>query len=150
MVNLYPRDTKTLKDKGAPRSERTIHRLFKCLDDKWYVWHSLEWLKKDEDEKVQFGESDFLIFHPEYGFLVLEVKGGKLKREIKHPWLQAKTDFCGEWTRDYYNDKGKMIKNESLKESPFIQARKSMFYFKDFYVDLVKNFKKLDPDNEAE
>ena len=51
-----------------------------CFDKKTLVYHSFPWLRPKTLEHsprtpLQPGEIDFVILHPEYGLLVLEVKG---------------------------------------------------------------------------
>ncbi|MFZ4596635.1 MAG: NERD domain-containing protein, partial [Verrucomicrobiaceae bacterium] len=49
------------------------------------VFHSYPWLRKDRDlerpgsrETLREGEADFVIVHPRFGFMVVEVKGGRM------------------------------------------------------------------------
>jgi hypothetical protein len=47
------------------------------LPDSYRVYHSVRWLSKGrKGETPQDGEIDFVIAHPDRGFLLLEVKGG--------------------------------------------------------------------------
>jgi hypothetical protein len=46
------------------------------LDERWTVLHHVRWLEKRQGGRARDGETDFLVAHPEYGALVLEVKGG--------------------------------------------------------------------------
>jgi len=140
MVKLFPKNTEQLIDKGAPESEQKVHNLFKNLNNDWYVWHSVEWLQRKENGFLRLGESDFLIFNPTFGYLVLEVKGGKIKRNLIRTLPDYYEDYGGEWSRDYFK-KGKFFENRPLKNNPFYQARKSMHYFLDFYRDYINNLK---------
>jgi len=62
-------------------SERDVYiALRDQLPDVYRVVHSLPWLRPnrdDADAPLREGEADFVIFHPDYGLLVLEVKGGE-------------------------------------------------------------------------
>lgn len=59
------------------------------LDDGYTVFHSFNLLLPNLQGKFMEGEIDFLVFHPEDGFLVLEVKGGHLKYDGETgTWLQ--------------------------------------------------------------
>jgi hypothetical protein len=45
------------------------------------VFHSYPWLRPERDLRrtvLREGEADFVVVHPRYGFLVIEVKGGRL------------------------------------------------------------------------
>src|SRR5258708_2867772 len=58
-------------------------RLAKQLPDDFVIIHSLPWLsaaaRQIDGRDVPTGEIDFLLFHPQYGILAIEVKGGRLK-----------------------------------------------------------------------
>ena len=149
MVNLFPENISVLDDKNTVNSEKIIYKLFNNLSDEWYIWHSVEWMEKPDDRPLLFGESDFLVFNPNKGFLILEIKGGAIKRRLKKQIRSQSNksysryifdDYGAIWTRDYY-EKGKFIKNEPLKNNPFMQARKSMFYFLRFYNKYIDSYK---------
>jgi len=73
-------------------------------------------------------ECDFLIFHPSYGYLTIEVKGGKEIKKVGDEWrlLNSESD------EDY----------RVLKRSPFKQAEESMYYFKNYYEEQFGYFYK--------
>ncbi|MBU8921648.1 MAG: NERD domain-containing protein/DEAD/DEAH box helicase [Bacteroidales bacterium] len=77
------------------------------LDDDWTVVHSLPWLDQSRF-RLQQGECDFLLFHPSYGLLVLEVKSG--------------TPHYDGSKQEWHYDDGKQIKD------PFGQARTGMHF----------------------
>lgn len=85
---------------------RVFQKLERELPDPFVVFYSKPWLKIDSYGNEIDGECDFLIAHPEKGFLVLEVKGGSIeyapetdiwtswnrygaKHEIRNPFKQA-------------------------------------------------------------
>ena len=45
------------------------------LNERWHVFYSLDWIGEHEGI-TRDGEADFVVAHPDVGFLVLEVKGG--------------------------------------------------------------------------
>ena len=62
-----------------PMSERIVFEAIrKNLSDKWYVFQSFDYLRRGLDKKRRDGEIDFLLYHPEKGMLVIEVKGGAI------------------------------------------------------------------------
>ena len=81
MVKKYPATIEECKRRRekVPVSELKFFNLVDALDDNWHVWHSIKW---DNDTKMQSGEADFLIFNPNLGFVVVEVKGGIISIEI--------------------------------------------------------------------
>jgi hypothetical protein len=90
-------------DEGGKQAERAAYQAFESqLSDEFYVYHSLELL----DDELAEGEIDFLIAHRELGLLVVECKGGGVKREPG-----------GQWVRWYGGERTPM------KKSPWSQAR---------------------------
>ena len=62
-----------------PMSERIVFdAIKKNLPDEWYVFHSFDYVTRDLNRKRWDGEIDFLLYHPEKGMLVIEVKGGAI------------------------------------------------------------------------
>ncbi|MEM9630377.1 MAG: NERD domain-containing protein [Pseudomonadota bacterium] len=72
------------------------------------VFYSCEWMGLDGD-LLRDGEADFVIAHPQIGFLVLEVKGGRVRRSVAD----------GKWTTKDRNGQVFEIEN------PVRQAMKS-------------------------
>jgi hypothetical protein len=81
--------------------------LKQALDDRWTVFYSRPWLGLSRTGDEIDGEADFIIAHPERGFLAIEVKGGeidydpaserwtstdrnKIEHVIKNPVAQAR------------------------------------------------------------
>lgn len=124
MANIIPKLTDTQISKIEPKSEQKVYKaLYEQLPDSWLVVHSLEFVKKTSQYNSHGDrEADFVIFSPEYGVLVIEVKGGGVeydgqtrqwysidrynnKHEINNPLSQAK-DAKYE-IRNHLKDKGK-------------------------------------------
>ncbi|MFO7867637.1 MAG: NERD domain-containing protein [Candidatus Aminicenantes bacterium] len=75
LPGLYP---KAGSGEDAPESEKKVYRSLKDdLPSNFFAWHSL----KLRTSQGQFAETDFLIADPNQGLLILEVKGGKIKKE---------------------------------------------------------------------
>ena len=101
-------------------SERKVYDALKAqLKDKVHVFYSVQWQNIEKDGSTRLGEADFIIVDPDNGMMVLECKGG----------TRITYDY-GVWT--LYTGSSPRL----LKESPFAQARKSMF-------DLVSRYKQL-------
>lgn len=80
MVILIPKD-RDFEEFNGSSGERRLYNEFKNLSDKWYIFHSIKWSRIThrsslKREGFQQSESDFVIFNPDYGLLVLEVKSG--------------------------------------------------------------------------
>lgn len=93
-------------------SERDVYiALRDQLPDSYRVVHSLPWLRPERDAidaPLREGEADFVIFHPDYGLLVLEVKGGEEMFARGHLWFR------------------KLARGERKITNPFEQARRNM------------------------
>ena len=93
-------------------SERDVYiALRDQLPDSYRVVHSLPWLRPERDAidaPLREGEADFVLFHPDYGLLVLEVKGGEEMFARGHLWFR------------------KLARGERKITNPFEQARRNM------------------------
>jgi len=113
MAKLIP---KQKLDEIGHLPERDVARaLVDQLPPEVTVFHSQPWLSPERDEirdsdYLEQGEADFIILHPDYGILDLEVKGGAIeyssnernfyrklsggrKRKIKDPFVQARENL---------------------------------------------------------
>lgn len=74
MAITYPQSL-SVSDTKSPAEVKVFNHLKKKLNDKFHVFHGRYLLRKDTKYPPD-READFVIMHPEYGFFVLEVKGG--------------------------------------------------------------------------
>lgn len=90
-------------------SEKVVYLALRDqLPSEAWCFHSYPWLRPDRAAtQIEEGEADFVVLHPQWGMLILEVKGGEL------------TVAGTEWYRILGRQR-KPIKN------PFKQGRKSM------------------------
>ncbi|MBR2873897.1 MAG: NERD domain-containing protein [Lentisphaeria bacterium] len=71
-----------------PVSEQIVFEAIKNnVSDEWTVFHSFDYLSRDLEYKLWDGEIDFLLYHPGYGILILEVKGGTISYR-EGQWFQ--------------------------------------------------------------
>ena len=61
-----------------PFSEREVYEFLEKLDDGYIIFHSVQWMKRNNKWKTTWKENDFLILHRKLGAIVLEVKGGDI------------------------------------------------------------------------
>ncbi len=94
-------------------AERMVYEAFKKLPDDYCVFYSLLW-GKDFQGRHHRGESDFMVFDPTRGFIVIEVKGGGVRRDPDGQWYS--TSRNGD--------------DHRLPRSPLLQAQKSADRFK--------------------
>jgi len=110
MANIIPRLTDTQINKIRSTAEQEVYKALDVqIPNNWLIIYSLEFVMTTSSHYNSHGdrEADFVIFAPEYGVLVIEVKGGgisynnqmpqwystdidKNRHEIKNPLKQAK------------------------------------------------------------
>lgn len=119
MAHMYPR---TPNPETKSRAELKLFSIFEHqLSDDYTVFHSVAWQLRQQHKDAQDGESDFLVVHPKFGILIVEVKGGHIRYDgveeqwysnnyrIKDPFLQGR------------NNKYSLL--AKLQEIPFWQNR---------------------------
>lgn len=127
MATLIPDFNKTQLSEIESRAEVKVYEAIRQgLPDDYYVFSQVAWILKNEKQQAKDGETDFVICHPNYGYLCIEVKGGGImfeavgekwfsidhlnqKNSIKNPIEQAK--------------KAKYSILEKLKENPLWKAQ---------------------------
>jgi Nuclease-related domain len=50
------------------------------LLEPYVVYSNVAWLTKVDGDEPRDGEADFVVAHPELGIMVIEVKGGGIRR----------------------------------------------------------------------
>ena len=59
------------------RAEAKLYRALRgCLPRDYVVFFQVGWILRREEEKTKDGETDFIVCHPDLGYLCIEVKGG--------------------------------------------------------------------------
>lgn len=110
----------TKEDFNFSGGELLLYELLQLLPDDYYVFHSTHWNEQRRRNEysarkyVQWGESDFTIFHPSYGFIVFEVKDGLISFSRERGWIQTNRSNGTDKTID-----------------PMDQAERSKYYFLD-------------------
>lgn len=70
----------TLPDEVDSKAERRLfERLRADTSDEIVAFHSVAWLIPGSAGKPKQGEADFVLAHPDFGAVVLEVKGGGIR-----------------------------------------------------------------------
>lgn len=109
MARIYP---SPISPATLSTAERNLYKLFqKNLPDEFTVFHSVAWIARDIHSGASDGEADFVIAHPEFGILILEVKGGAIQLEQ---------------TTGYWSSTDQAGVKHRIKD-PFEQARKSTY-----------------------
>ncbi|MCP4771340.1 MAG: ATP-binding domain-containing protein [Planctomycetes bacterium] len=82
------------------------------LASNWTVFSPVHWTHRNSKGKYHDGEADFVLFHPRFGLLVLEVKGGGIEFDPQ----------TGKWFTIPVGEPRKR-----LGRSPFTQARSNLY-----------------------
>lgn len=103
MANIFPDNTKT-NVIFCSRAEQDFYQRCRSLKDDWHVFYSCHLAGIEDGKGMLDNEMDFLLYHPSYGVVVVEVKGGRIlcqegkfysinrydeQHEIKNPFQQA-------------------------------------------------------------
>ena len=75
------------RDKRPVSEQAVFDVIERCLSDDWVVFHSFAYLIRDPLRLLNDGEIDFLLYHEQKGFVVIEVKGGTISY-LNGQWLQ--------------------------------------------------------------
>lgn len=125
MAIMYPSN---IESYNYTESEKLFYNELKTkLSDDFSVFYSIRWFKNVKGEK-ETSECDFLIFHPNYGYITIEVKGGVSLEVQGDEWR-----ILDSLSSDSYR---------VLRRSPFKQAEESMYYFRDYYEENFAGFYK--------
>lgn len=109
MAKLYP-DYDGDYSGIASSAEVKLYEACKGLKGDFHIFHSVAWISRSEGE-ARDGEADFLVCHPNRGFLVIEVKGGRIEADYSN----------GRWTSIDGRNRRHQIKD------PFQQGVKAKF-----------------------
>ena len=63
----------------VPFAELKVYEALEKLGKNFYIFHSVQWLKKTKKWAATWKENDFLIINRNLGALVLEIKGGDIE-----------------------------------------------------------------------
>jgi hypothetical protein len=94
MARMFP---SSLTEKA--RQERTrsagvllFDRFEASLPKSFRVFYSVRWLARSQEGGARDGEADFVIVHPDNGFLFIEVKGGRISISPDCRWQSTYRD----------------------------------------------------------
>ncbi len=79
MARMYPDVQKTRVIFGSRAEEIFYQRCQRDFPDAWTVYHSCTLSCLEQGQGMKDNEIDFLLYHPHYGILVVEVKGGRIQ-----------------------------------------------------------------------
>jgi hypothetical protein len=104
MAQMYPQP---MRPDIPSRAERKLYAAFQSeLADDYVVFHSVAWQVHDTTAGVRDGEADFVVAHSDFGILLVEVKGGRIR---------------------YNGHTGQWFSNENAIKDPFEQGREGKY-----------------------
>ena len=117
MATLIPDLSELQLNELPSQAEARVYRALRDhLPLNYIVFFQVGWILRQEEEQARDGETDFLVCHPDYGYLCVEVKGGGVGYDAD----------TGEWySIDRYRQKHS-IKNpisQSLKAKYSIRSK---------------------------
>jgi hypothetical protein len=76
-------------------AERKLYDALSNLNDKFTVYYSVAWQARERNRGAKDGEADFVIAHPDFGVIIMEVKGGGISYDA-HTYQWYSIDRHGE------------------------------------------------------
>jgi len=119
MARMYP---EPMHPDTPSRAERKLYAVFqRQLPDDFVVFHSVCWQVRDTKSGVRDGEADFVVAHPDFGILIVEVKGG----HILYDGQTGQWFSNGNRVKDPFEQgrEGKYSLLDKLKEMPYWRDR---------------------------
>ena len=112
MTTMIPELSEAQLNELPSQAEAKVYRALKDkLPHDYVVFFQVGWILQREDEQAKDGETDFLVCHPDHGYLCIEVKGGGVGFEAS----------TGEWFSVDRHQQKHPIKN------PISQALKAKY-----------------------
>jgi hypothetical protein len=74
---MFPELSESQLNDLPSQAEAKVYRALRDkLPQEYVVFFQVGWILRREEEQAKDGETDFLVCHPDYGYLCIEVKGG--------------------------------------------------------------------------
>ena len=94
MAHLFPKILAELHSSFNNSSEKILYDKAKNeLSDSFYIFHDITWDNPEIDDSITKGQLDFIIAHPEYGFIVIEVKGGRCSYDAEYKLWETEDKY---------------------------------------------------------
>ncbi len=131
MARMYPQ---RLPDSVPMGAERTLYgELERQLPAEYVVLYGVKWIQRDRRMFDQDGEADFVIVDPKRGALVLEVKGGAVRRNGFTGRFQS-VDFYGRvW--DIKDPMEQAMKNKHALKNKIETSRPTARYARQYRLE---------------
>lgn len=77
MTTIIPDLSETQLNDLPSQAEAKVYRALRDkLPQEYVIFFQVGWILRREEEQAKDGETDFLVCHPDHGYLCIEVKGG--------------------------------------------------------------------------
>ena len=77
MAHMNPEYTEEQIKLIESEAEAITYRAFRDqLSHEWHIYHSITWIMRRQADEARDGEIDFVVCHPDHGYITIEVKGG--------------------------------------------------------------------------
>ena len=96
MAVLFPDDNKN-RVIFYSQAEKIFYQKCRKLDKKWRVYYSCTLSEVEEKEGLKENETDFVLYHPFLGCIVVEVKGGKIRYDFQKQQYYSTNRFGEEY-----------------------------------------------------
>lgn len=94
MARMHPSQlTDAFTGFSVPAERAVYEKAARELSDDFHIFHDLKWDDPGLADYKNRGQIDFVMAHPEYGFIAIEVKGGRCRYE---PDLRTWTTIDGD------------------------------------------------------
>jgi superfamily I DNA/RNA helicase len=105
MATIIPECSDDELDDLASQAEVKVYRALRELPQEYVIFFQIEVMLREEKKQAKDASTDFLVCHPDQGYLCIEVKGGRIgcdegrwfstdrhgvKHSIRNPMTQAK------------------------------------------------------------
>lgn len=122
MAHMIP-ETPMSDEFNSSYGEKKVYEALKSLPEGYIIFHSVHWQKRKVSGNIIWGESDFVVFNPRRGIIVIEVKSGGI-RHNDNGWHQINT----------------LTREERRMKDPLTQAERSKFTFVDLLSEQNEKF----------
>lgn len=91
MATMLPDLSDGQLSENPSQAEVKVYRALRdLLPSEYVVFFQVGWILRREEEEARDGEADFLVCHPEFGYLTIEVKGGGVGFDaLKGEWYSV-------------------------------------------------------------
>lgn len=106
-------------------------KLKESLSSKWKVFYDVAWLSKVRGTIPEDGQTDFILLHPDYGLLLVELKGGAISFSAQTgEWFSTDSGGTQHRIKDAFQqvERSKYALKNKLKTIPELASKQISIY----------------------